>query len=275
MEEALNMFHENKDIFIRMEVRRHFNIPKLHQLLHYIEAIKSRGSADGYNTESPERLHIDYAKEAYRASNKREYVRQMTVWLGRQEAVAQFAAYLDWILDRSLDPENPQAPDGIGDVDDDDDDEIEENNALTMSSDPPASHIIAKKPGFPHYDLATIITDFHGVDVLPLLTTFICRAYPPPKNPVLPNNIDHFDLYRILSIRLPNLAVVNRVGHLDRIRATPLVKGRAGRQNTNAHFDTILVRTGDSRETDNEATRGTFLQGTSMHLHTLCVISFI
>jgi hypothetical protein len=275
MEEALNMFHENKDIFIRMEVRRHFNIPKLHQLLHYIEAIKSRGSADGYNTESPERLHIDYAKEAYRASNKREYVRQMTVWLGRQEAVAQFAAYLDWILDRSLDPENPQAPDGIGDVDDDDDDEIEENNALTMSSDPPASHIFAKKPGFPHYDLATIITDFHGVDFLPLLTTFIRRAYPPPKNPVLPNNIDHFDLYRILSIRLPNLAVVNRVGHLDRIRATPLVKGRAGRQNTNAHFDTILVRTGDSRETDNEATRGTFLQGTSMHLHTLCVISFI
>jgi Plavaka transposase len=273
MEEALNTFHENKDIFIRMEIRRHFNIPKLHQLLHYIEAIKSRGSADGYNSESPERLHIDYAKEAYRASNKREYVRQMTIWLGRQEAVAQFAAYLDWILDRSLDADDP--PDGSGDVEDDDDDDIEENNALTMSSDPAASHIIAKKPGFPHYDLATITTDFHAVDFLPLLTTFIRRAYPPPKTPVLPNNVDRFDLYKILSIRLPNLATVNRVGHLDRIRATPLVKGRAGRQDTNAHFDTILVRTGDSQGTDNEATRGTFLQGTSMRSHMLFAISFI
>ncbi|KAF8228775.1 hypothetical protein L208DRAFT_1000196, partial [Tricholoma matsutake] len=70
MEEALNTFHKNKDIFIRMEVHQHFNIPKLHQLLHYIEAIKSCGSADGYNMESPTCLHIDYVKEAYRASNK-------------------------------------------------------------------------------------------------------------------------------------------------------------------------------------------------------------
>ena len=57
-------------------------------MVHYVEAIKSRGSADGFNTESPERLHIDYAKEGYRASNKKDYVKQMTVWLGRQEAIA-------------------------------------------------------------------------------------------------------------------------------------------------------------------------------------------
>ena len=35
-----------------------------------------------FNTESPEWLHIDYAKEAYQARNKKEYVHQMTVWLG-------------------------------------------------------------------------------------------------------------------------------------------------------------------------------------------------
>ncbi|CAA7270375.1 unnamed protein product [Cyclocybe aegerita] len=81
MQKALEVFHENKKIFIRMQVRKHFNIPKLHQLLHYLKAIKWLGTADRYNTESPERLHIDYVKEAYCTSNKCEYVHQMTLWL--------------------------------------------------------------------------------------------------------------------------------------------------------------------------------------------------
>jgi hypothetical protein len=88
LQKALEVFYENKKIFVTEGIREHFNIPKVHSMVHYLAAIQSRGSLDGYNTESPERLHIDYAKEAYRASNKKEYVRQMTVWLGRQEAVA-------------------------------------------------------------------------------------------------------------------------------------------------------------------------------------------
>ena len=70
LETALETFHENKDVFIREGVREHFNILKIHQMMHYVEAIRSHGSADGYNTEASERLHIDYAKEGYRASNK-------------------------------------------------------------------------------------------------------------------------------------------------------------------------------------------------------------
>ncbi len=41
-------------------------------------------------------MHIDFAKEAYRASNKRDYVKQMTTWMGQREAAARFHAYLDW-----------------------------------------------------------------------------------------------------------------------------------------------------------------------------------
>ena len=59
-------------------------------MMHYGEAIRSHGTADGYNTEASERLHIDYAKDGYRASNKKDYFKQMTVWLGRQEAVSRF-----------------------------------------------------------------------------------------------------------------------------------------------------------------------------------------
>ena len=73
--------HENKDIFVDLDVRRHFNISKLHNIKHYIDSICSRGTADGYNTEGSERLHIDLAKMGYRAGNKKEYIKQMTVWL--------------------------------------------------------------------------------------------------------------------------------------------------------------------------------------------------
>ncbi len=46
-----------------------FNLPKLHSLGHYVRAIKLFGTTDNYSTESTERLHIDYAKDAYQATN--------------------------------------------------------------------------------------------------------------------------------------------------------------------------------------------------------------
>ena len=87
LESCLKTFHRHKDIVIELKIRDHFNIPKLHSLIHYADCITSLGSADGYNTESPEQLHIDFAKEAYRASNKRDYVEQMAIWLQRHEAM--------------------------------------------------------------------------------------------------------------------------------------------------------------------------------------------
>ena len=89
-------------MFVIEGIQEHFNILKIHAMSHYYAAIQSCGSLDGFNTESPEQLHIDYAKEAYCASNKKEYVGQMMVWLGRQKAVARFRAYLDYV--RTLDP---------------------------------------------------------------------------------------------------------------------------------------------------------------------------
>ncbi len=63
---------------------------------HYVSLIHLFGSADGFNTELPEHLHIDYTKDAYRASNKHDYTAQMAMWLCHQEAVDCFTAYLYW-----------------------------------------------------------------------------------------------------------------------------------------------------------------------------------
>ena len=74
LEQCLKTFHENQEVIVKLKIREHFNIPKIHAILHYVNCIWSLGSADGYNTESPERPHIDFAKEAYCASNKCDYI---------------------------------------------------------------------------------------------------------------------------------------------------------------------------------------------------------
>ncbi|EKM48019.1 uncharacterized protein PHACADRAFT_61828, partial [Phanerochaete carnosa HHB-10118-sp] len=93
---AWRTFHHNKQVFLDLGVRKNFNFAKLHSLGHYLPAIFRLGSADGYNTEGPERLHIDFAKLGYRASNRKRYIQQMTRWLERREAASRFEAYLEW-----------------------------------------------------------------------------------------------------------------------------------------------------------------------------------
>ncbi|KAI9567613.1 hypothetical protein HD554DRAFT_2173021 [Boletus coccyginus] len=67
--DALNDFHTLKDVFISLGCCEHFNIPKLHLLVHYVKSIQLFGSLDGFNTENLEWLHIDYVKKAYAATN--------------------------------------------------------------------------------------------------------------------------------------------------------------------------------------------------------------
>ncbi|PPQ85108.1 hypothetical protein CVT26_005404 [Gymnopilus dilepis] len=93
LEDALERFHEHRDYFIETGVRHDFNIPKFHSLLHYIEAIKLFGTTDNYNTETFERLHIDFAKLGWRASNHRDEFPQMIRWLSRREKISAFEAH--------------------------------------------------------------------------------------------------------------------------------------------------------------------------------------
>ena len=108
---ALNAFHANKSIFIELGIRDNFNFPKLHSLLHYVPSIRLFGTADGYNTEHSERLHIDLAKKAYAATNRKDELSQMVVWLGRQEKITRFDDFVQWRLhDRPPPPkEVPQS----------------------------------------------------------------------------------------------------------------------------------------------------------------------
>ncbi|QRV90619.1 plasma membrane ATPase 4 [Ceratobasidium sp. AG-Ba] len=98
MDTALQDFHENKDVFIEkraVTTKKGFHgIPKLHVIKHYTYLIKVLGTPNGYNTETSEQLHIDFAKMGYRASNKVNATKQMVMYLQRMEALAMHEEHL-------------------------------------------------------------------------------------------------------------------------------------------------------------------------------------
>jgi hypothetical protein len=104
LDEALGAFHCNKSIFTDLGIREHFNIPKLHACSHYASSIRIYGTTDNYNTQATERLHIDLAKDAYRASNRKDEYPQMTQWLERREKIHQHEEYLWWRTRKPMPP---------------------------------------------------------------------------------------------------------------------------------------------------------------------------
>ena len=96
LEDALKRFHNNKAIFLDFGIRENFNLPKLHFANHYIEMIKRYGTMDNVNTQYTEWLHIDFAKDAYDATNHKDEFTQMTLWLERKEKILRHNQFIQW-----------------------------------------------------------------------------------------------------------------------------------------------------------------------------------
>ncbi|KAJ6471238.1 hypothetical protein C8R47DRAFT_988352 [Mycena vitilis] len=232
MREALDTFHANKQIFIDLKGRQnHFNIPKIHSLDHYEPLIRLFGTADGFNTESPERLHIDYAKNAYRASNRKDYIDQMTLWLQRQEAVARFTAYLAWA--------HPPVP----------------TDSLVISHQRLS---IAKLPNTRSVSALHIISpDGHNASrFVTALSTFFRSS---SDSRFQPRTFDSFGTWKRVSFRLPKIPEIGARHSTNLVRATaPSPAALALRRAAEpAHLDFALIRTGEP----NQFTAGTALAG--------------
>ncbi|KAG2357128.1 hypothetical protein BDR07DRAFT_1531376 [Suillus spraguei] len=191
LQTALSVFYTNKDVLKELSIREHFNIPKLHQLMYYIQSITLFGAADGFNTELPERLHIDFAKDTYHASNKWDYEEQMVLWLQCQEAVFLQGAYLDWLAQEPLSAASVGCTvQNMYDSDLDSDSVPEETEAATPNTTSAERlqmmHILAKTPVHPHRSVQDIVTS-HAVQ------SFIRKNL--PGCTVVPGVQDHFDVY--------------------------------------------------------------------------------
>ncbi|KAJ7795007.1 hypothetical protein B0H14DRAFT_3555966 [Mycena olivaceomarginata] len=93
-------FHDNKSIFFDLGIRDNFKIPKLHNISHYPLHVQLFGTFDNYNTEHTERLHIDFTKDAYRATNRKDEYLQMTLWLERKEKILRHEKFIRWRYDK-------------------------------------------------------------------------------------------------------------------------------------------------------------------------------
>ena len=141
---------------------------------------------DGYNTESPERLHIDFTKAAYRTSNKCDYMEQMSIWLQCQEAMWLKDSYLMWVnhdLPSLL--KRPGMDDSDGnedelDVEDDGEDQqgaVDVPITLRPISDGPFWQV-AKTPSYPNMLVEHLRTRFGVQDFISQLSLSVYLAQP-------------------------------------------------------------------------------------------------
>ncbi|KAJ7673082.1 hypothetical protein DFH06DRAFT_1319290 [Mycena polygramma] len=194
----------------------------------YVGLIRLFGSADGYNTESPERLHIDCAKNAYRASNKRDYIVQMTNWLRRHRR--------PWIASRCEDA------DGVV--------------VTSTPTSPSKRYRIAKHhpSALTNIPAAEIITGHGAVYFLEAVKTYIF-----PFSPLIPQPFDRFHLFKRLTFTLPATPEASANNRQNVVQAAPPVPARGARSPAKPpHLDFALVRTGEEL---NSKTDGTALHG--------------
>ncbi|KAF7328115.1 hypothetical protein MVEN_02568400 [Mycena venus] len=219
LQTALDTFHAHKQVFVELNIREHFNIPKFHSIQHYVDSIRRLGSADGYNTESPERLHIDFAKKAYRA-----------------KAMALRASYLQWLPLQGLPGEIVQSDDDY------DDGEAPSESVVVQlppTKLPTTAYSIAKFPASQSLSVGYLQTLYGAQDIIPALTLFLQQHF--KSSPVTPSAYDRFDIFNQLSVHLPPNRYLSDQQRSSRIRAVAAVASTGRRAASPAIFDTALV----------------------------------
>lgn len=232
---ALKEFHQYADFFITMGCRDHLNLPKLHSLIHYIESIEFFGTTDNYNTEMFERLHIDFAKYGWRATNQRDEFPQMINWLSRQEKIGQLEkdieSRLAFKLPSDKSPSNlpqpfPPTPEPIP----------HNNDGPTLT--------ISKRPPHPARPIDHIIklhcSPEFGRHLAAYLKTFIAPPSIRADNLTLP--FERLNVWTVLRINPAPLH--DDPSEQELVRAEPI-----SNKNSVGRFDLVLVKEDEEADT--------------------------
>ncbi|KAG9074113.1 hypothetical protein FRC06_010923, partial [Ceratobasidium sp. 370] len=113
-------------------VIQHFNIPKMHIIRHHVEHVRRKGTADNFSTETMEHLHVG-VKDAYRASNHREWKEWTTQWMNRREMIRDFEAWRLWC--QAKEEESHGSEDDDPEVYTEDEDGSEDSSVGTQAKD--------------------------------------------------------------------------------------------------------------------------------------------
>ncbi|KAH8102731.1 hypothetical protein BXZ70DRAFT_890478 [Cristinia sonorae] len=224
--EALDRFHVNKDIFIQLNIRTGWNIPKLHFLDHYRELTIQLGSPDNFNTEYTERLHIDLAKDAYEATNSKDEFPQMTVWLERREKLFRHKRFVAWCL--------AGRPALV---------------SLLATGDAPPRVKMTKHPSKPAVHFDTLINDYHAKFFREALTRYAVRLRHPQYTDAqveelslnarqLPRSVAVYHKAKFWLGDEQNPRLLS--DEFDVLHATPARKNKRG-QVIDGHFDPAMI----------------------------------
>ncbi|KIK13944.1 hypothetical protein PISMIDRAFT_17641 [Pisolithus microcarpus 441] len=200
MEQSLKTFHSHKDVLVELQI---------HSLKHYISSIQALGSADGYNTEYPDRV-----------SNKQDYVEQMALWLQHQEAMHYKSAYLAWRKSHA----DSDLPD-----------------ASLLQTPVKTRYKVAKNPSRRQVSVAHIESDYNTPEFIPTLKHFLASNLDRCQV-ILPCLSDQFDVYNHLYINTGPSVTMGHARTVHKIRTSPKV-GACGRKvQTPARFDTVFMQ---------------------------------
>ena len=94
MQDALDRFHQYREIFLSSGVCRSFNLPRQHSLKHFIQMIWAFGAPNGLCSSITESKHTKAVKKPYRRSSHYEALGQMLLINQRLDKLA--AAQVDF-----------------------------------------------------------------------------------------------------------------------------------------------------------------------------------
>jgi hypothetical protein len=272
LENDLEGFHAVKDVFRQtgaLDTKDMFDgIPKLHMLSHYSHTIRELGTTDGYNTEATERLHIDFVKEGYRASNKVNPTEQMARYLQRKESWATLRAHLREIgrLPVNFRYGDDPVPEIAEEVEDEGEGEGEVEVVAEGDSEcagvnvdqredegpiwyPAPTITLAKRPPLGR-KTAAYLSEHHGAtDLIPATSRFLSRLLPNGARVPLyaDNKFKVWTRCRLSYGRLPFLRSVEP--HKAQVRAAPGSWDDEGRMTRFGSFDVVLFTSAPDAQT--------------------------
>jgi hypothetical protein len=74
---AVECFHKEREIFLKLGIRDDFLLPRQHSILHYYDLIMQFGAPNGVCSSITESKHIKAVKEPWRCSSRNEALGQM------------------------------------------------------------------------------------------------------------------------------------------------------------------------------------------------------
>lgn len=243
-----------KEIFIKLDIKDNFDIPKLHVMMHYIESIKAKGTVDGYNTKLPEQLHINLTKELYQATNKKNHMQQMVKILHWLESLDAFIAFMKWVIVEDKKKHGLTSnKESNSNADEEEDgyinDKHEELEAIESSQLRHVKIFLPKDFSFKNILVKSIEQNFGALNFIDCLSDFL-KSVLPHNEYIQPRDTNKFNVYRCCKIIHNSLQEFGDEPEKDVIQATPSkFLQKTWRNQGGGHFDTALVdMNGKARE---------------------------